>query len=225
MRMHRIGQGYYYDVYDLENGRVLKKRTGHLTRLKKLLDWRGKTFLGKARIFLMYPWYAYEARRSLSRSIKTSALNPEIFGAPVFSDKFEYEQDKAIPLEAYFENHTFVENKARFDEYLGLLFLLWSHGWSDTVFNFTINSGISLKSGKLILLDFNEFADSKETIAADIKKEKWRSQAALRDMPSGELKDYILSKMKEKITLENLDRFWNRRNQAGGYLESPATRI
>ena len=91
--MNKIGQGYYYDVYDLGNGRVLKTGTNHGTRLKKLFDWYGKTRRSQMRIFFTYPRYAWDARRELKRSVETSTLDPEIFGNPVFKNGFDYEQD------------------------------------------------------------------------------------------------------------------------------------
>jgi hypothetical protein len=211
--MNKIGQGYYYNVYDLGNGRVLKKRTDHRTRLKKLFAWYGKTPLAKMRIFLAYPRDLWDARRELKRSVKTSTLDPEIFGNPVFKKRFEYEQDKTVLLGEYFENHTLAENKVRFNEYPHLLHILWTCGLSDTVFNFTKNNGVSARTHKLIFVDFNEFEKSKEKVAGCIKNHKWQTQASLRDMPESELKDYILSKMMEEITLQNLDRFWNRQTK------------
>lgn len=208
--MHQIGQGYYYNVYDLENGRVFKKRTSHLVRIKKLLKWYGKTLLKIVGILFLYPKHARAAHHSLIRSVKTSKLNLAIFGNPIFKTRFEYEQDKAIPLEDYFKNHTLDENKVRFDEYPLLLHALWKYGISDIVFNFTLNNGVSLKTNKLIYIDFNEFTDSKEKIREFIKTEKWCTQASLRDMPDGELKQHIILKMKEEITEDKLEQFWNR---------------
>ena len=206
--MNKIGQGYYYDVYDLANGRVLKRRTNHRTRLKKLIDWYGKTPCSKIRIFLSYPRYAWNARRELKRSVETSTLVPEIFGYPVFKNRFDYEQDITVPLGKYFENHASAESKARFDEYPRLVHILWTCGCSDTVFNFTKNNGISARTGKLVFLDFNEFEQSKEKVAECIKNRKWQTQASLRDMPDSELKNHILSKMTGEVSLQNLDKFW-----------------
>ena len=207
--MNQIGQGYYYNVYDLGNGRVLKTRTRHRTRLKKLFEWYGKTPLTKMHIFFSYPKYAWDARRELKRSVKASTLDPEIFGNPVFKNRYDYEQDRTVLLGEYFKNHTLAENKVRFNEYPHLLHILWRSGFSDVVFNFTKNNGVSDRTDKLVFVDFNEFEQSKEKVAECIKTHKWQTQASLREMPESKLKDYILSKMMEEITLLNLDRFWN----------------
>ena len=206
--MNKIGQGYYYDVYDLGNGPVLKTRTNHRTRLKTLFDWYGKTRRSKMRIFFTYPRYAWDARRELKRSVRTSTLDPEIFGNPVFRNRFDYEQDVTLPLGKYFESRTLAENKLRFNEYPCLVHILWTCGFSDTVFNFTKNNGISPRTDRLVFVDFNELEQSKEKVADCIKNRKWQTQASLRNMPESELKEHILSRMMEQITLKNLDRFW-----------------
>ena len=206
--MRKIGEGYYYHVYDLGNGRVMKKQTSHITRVKKLFVWHAKTWFDKVRIILEYPFLIWQEYRSPILSQKISALDPELFGNPLFVDKSEYEQDKALVLADYFTIHTLAENQVRFDEYCRLLHKLWRCSVSDAVYNFTINTGISLCTNQLICIDFNEFTRSKEKVKEYIHNEKWRTQPSLRDMPAGELKSYILSKMAQEITLENLEKYW-----------------
>ena len=106
--MNKIGQGYYYNVYDLGNGRVLKSQTNHLARIGKLLKWRGKTLLAKIRVLFAYPSQTRYDHRTITLSVETSTLNPEMFGNPIWVNGFEYEQDKAWLLEDYFRDHTFA---------------------------------------------------------------------------------------------------------------------
>jgi hypothetical protein len=207
--MERLGQGYYYAVYSRGGDRVVKKRTKHAFRMRKLLQWYGKTPLQKVKIILRYPLHARNATQAIESSHKIYPWNPELFGNPRFINRFEYEQDEAIPLERYFQTHNLEENQKRFDEYLPILFFLWTQGVSDTVFNFTIDTGISLRTNKLICLDFVEFSRSKEKVIGCIEREKWVTQKSLRDMERGELRDYIIGKMKQEATLENLEKFWN----------------
>ncbi|MBX4189099.1 hypothetical protein KW785_00705 [Candidatus Parcubacteria bacterium] len=206
--MQQIGQGYYYTVYDLLNGRVLKRVTGHRHRLKKLLAWYGKTRSARLRIIAFYPRQILKDRRSLRLSAKTYEINPEIFGNPKFLNQLEYEQDKAITLEDYFESHTFEENKLAFNDYPNLVKILWVHGLSDTVFNFTRNTGISLQTNKLLYIDFNEFSQKKDKVRRCIETKKWRTQKSLRDMQEGELKDYIIKRIEAELTLEKLEELW-----------------
>jgi hypothetical protein len=206
--MLKIGQGFYYDVYDLGNGRVLKTQTGTMVRLRKLLKWYGKTWIKKIGVIISFPLKLPGAHRSLALSVATSTKHPELFGNPVFKEHFAYEQDKAIVLGDYFAAHSLDENKAMFDQYPKLLHRLWALGVSDTVFNFTINTGISLKTNELICIDFNEFTKSKEKVRECIRKRKWLTQASLRDMAPGPLKDSIIAKMAQEIIEEKLDASW-----------------
>jgi hypothetical protein len=206
--MMKIGQGFYYDVYDLGNGRVLKTQTGTMVRLRKLLKWYGKTWIKKVVVLISFPAKLPGMHRSLALSVATSARHPELFGNPTFKDRFAYEQDKATTLGDFFAAHSLDENKAAFDRYPELLHRLWTLGVSDTVFNFTINTGISLKTGALICIDFNEFTQSKDKVMECIKRKKWLTQASLRDMQTGPLKDAIIAKMAQEITEERLDALW-----------------
>ncbi len=207
--MQKIGEGFYYQVYDLGNGRVLKKVNSHSVMLKKLLLWYGVTPWKKVRQVFVYPYTFYCIRQSLKLSARIARYNPDITGNPVFGPRYEYEQDKAEILEEYFEKHSLDQNKRIFDQFILLLKHLWTQAFADTVYNCTINNGISIKTGQLIYIDFNECTTRKERIINDIKSQKWCTQSSLLHMPPGELKDYILEKMESEITIPELERLWN----------------
>jgi hypothetical protein len=206
--MKCIGQGFYYQVYDLGGDRVLKCRTGHAHRLRVLLNWYGGNIGSNFRILIEYPAYAWRALSALKRSKEVSTLNTALFGNPIFKENFEYEQDKGMLLRDYFNEHDLADNKNVFDEYLLLSKTLWEYGVADTVFNFTLNNAISRRTGKLIFVDFNELCQSKDLVAECIKSEFWARQHSLKKIKVPELKDYILDKMKKELTLLSLEQRW-----------------
>ncbi len=206
--MKKIGEGFYYSVFDLGNGRVAKKLNSHKIMYQKLMRWYGTTRFRKIKRALGYPYYVYQARKSLALSPLVAKINPEIFGNPTFSNRYEYEQDKAIVLEEYFRAHSLAENKKIFDQYIILFKKLWSFGYSDTVFNFTINNGVSSKTGELIFIDFNEFTRSKQAIITDIESKKWLQQSTLTCLEAGSLKEYIVAKIETEITVTELEKRW-----------------
>ncbi len=207
---NKIGEGFYYNVYDIGNNRVRKEITTHASRIKKLLSWGSTAEFGLRDIFS--PKKDHE---KLSKSIETSkeilkAIGPESFGNPVFINQFEYEQDKAVPLEVYFKNHSEEESLSMVREYVNFLYVFWQYGFADVVYNFSINCGVSEKTGNFIYFDFNELSTKRDKVISDIVKKKWLTQHSLRDFPANlkSLKTKIISLFSEHITLEALDKYW-----------------
>lgn len=208
--MNKIGEGFYYNVYDLGNERVEKRLTSYRSRLRKIIIWGGTAEFGLRE--LMFPWIH---KRRLRQSINASkqiarVIGESLLGNPTFFNKYEYSQDKATVLLEYFKNSTSEDALIFVKNYVEFVHLLWMQGYSDTVFNFTFNYGISEKNRKFICLDFNEFTNSKEKVILDIEKKKWKTQASLRDFPRelDSLKEKIVEIFDLEFTKEKLGVLW-----------------
>lgn len=208
--MQLIGTGYYYDVYSIGDDRVIKKETSHLHRIKKLLNWRGNDIFSQAKIIFAYPKQTLSDARTLQASRKVASLDSEMFGNPEFINNTEYIQDKAVPLEQYFQHHTLHKNKKVFNAYPSLVKKLWLHGYSDTVFNFTINTGVSVKTSELIFFDFNGLSQSEGKVKRCIRDKKWLTQKSLRDMEESSLKKHIVKVLDEELTVERFKNIWRK---------------
>lgn len=210
--MQKIGEGFYYRVYDLGNRRVSKKLTTYLSRVWKLIVWGRVGDIG---------WLHIVSPRADSNRIKgpilhskkvLELLGQEVCGNPVFTNELEYEQDKARLLKNVLPGMSDSEFLMLVREYVAFQKRLWSLGLSDTVFKFTQSMGISENTGKLICTDFNEITESKERAAADIERKKWQTQSSLRWFPTNRrsLKESILKLFDQEFTLEALDRLWKK---------------
>jgi len=213
--MKKIGEGFYYNVYDLGNGRVVKRRTSWISRVRKVIAWRKRA--GRKLFEAINP---LSDKKRFYQSIQVSKevlelLNPKLLGNPSFVNFLEYEQDKAIIVKDLVHNQNDEEFIRRIKEYVLLAKKLWSIGFGDTVFNFTINNGVSEKTGQLIWVDFNDFTKSKETMAYCIKAKKWETQASLRYFPKerSALKDRIIKLFEKEFTIPELQRIWKERNK------------
>ncbi len=208
--MKKIGEGFYYKVYDLGNGRVLKKETSYLSRMAKLIAWGAITGI-ETKDMLSRKKLSKKFEASLTKSKETLGRIPnELLGNPVFKGGYEYEQDRATILEKLIGKISNEEFLELMKKYINFQKTLWSYGLSDTVFNFTINAGVSAKTGGLICIDFNEFSDSKEKVTKCIEKKKWITQKSLRDFPKKhkDLKEKIIDLFDQEFTMEELNKVW-----------------
>lgn len=207
--MEKLGEGYYYRVYALGNARVLKRQTTSLSKLRKLVSWYNLSPAATLKAAL-----SLHAKKSasLNQSKRLAAIPAlqEALGNPRFVNTWEYEQDRAIPLQEFERTSSDGEFLRYVDEYTALVKSLWEYGYADKVFNFTLNAGVSRGTGKVILLDFNEFTERKEKAADHIRREKWRAQASLKGLCQmrPELAARVAERFAGAFTLEELDRCW-----------------
>lgn len=198
-----IGKGYTYNVYDLGKGRVLKTEK---TLPQILVD-----------------TYFYEGQdvknylKTIARLIDKSRVieinryvrlyvDPVIVGHPVFLGGINYEQDRVEPLGTILERSGPAAKRDIIDQYIESIFAHWENGFSDTVFNFTINSGLG-SGGNMVLLDFNEIVMSKQETQRRIVSKRWFRTWSYKQLDPG-LQDYYSKRMDEIITVDALNEHW-----------------
>ncbi len=201
-----IGIGLQHAVYQGQPRRVLKRPTTTLEKVRILWSWGIRNPLKILRSVI-------SANQTTQQSItglkaRLCDANRQFFGEPVFTNPLSYHQDSAVTLLDYFSAHLFAENQTIVDAYITHMFAMWSCGIADTVFNFTVNHGVT-SSGSVIIVDLGELTFSKETIADLIRERTWERQWSLKTMPDSELKTYILDQMRSRITVANLETRWN----------------
>ncbi len=107
--MKKIGKGYFYTVYDLGNGRVLKqqKSKGELLRHVFLING------------LLLPHAFTEYKRAIKTlpliaqtysKIRERIMNTSLLGNPLFLRGIDYEQDKVEILHDALKSATYDEH-------------------------------------------------------------------------------------------------------------------
>lgn len=203
--MKKIGEGYYYNVYKIDNNRVLKLiKTKIRTFLfiffankfnykKSLLDYRN--------VIKFTP----KLKEKYSNILNLLKTNKEIIGNPQFINDIEYTQDliKNLRNVNSLQEKEFVKVVT---DYIFLLKRLWNFGISDGVFNFSINCGYN-NSNILVLIDFNEVTFNKIEVAKQINNQIWLQRASYLRLT--EEKQGIFKNILEKeLTIENLNKNW-----------------
>jgi hypothetical protein len=134
----------------------------------------------------------------------------KFLGMPTFvENSFDYTQDEVIPLSVYLGGHNTSDNLRMIAQFPSLLVALWSCGIGDSVYNFTINTGVN-RFQNLIQIDLGEFVFEKEKVAKDITEKKWLKQWSYTSLKDEKLKEGFARVMDQYITLENLKKFWGK---------------
>lgn len=188
--MKKIGEGYYYNVYEIDEGRVLKEIKSKFRIFIFIL------FANRFSILNSFREYK-KATISILRLDKeyifilSKIQNRRIIGNPKFNNTINYTQDKVRIISDWD-----LLNESEFSEavtnYSSLLKKLWSYGISDSVFNFSINCGYDNK-GEFILIDFNEMDYDFEFIKVKVDDKIWRKRSS-----------YLFLTKEKKIIFDNI---------------------
>jgi len=205
-----IGKGLQYVVYEKNKCRVLKIPTTRRQKISMLKSW-GVDAAGQKK-------KALEAERLTRQSVKglkkiIGRIDPGLVGNPVFFG-LSYEQDKIVSLGDYIARHSFKKNKKIVAAYVKSVIATWRYGFSDTVFNFTINNGIA-KDGRVILTDLGELTFSKATMKRLVRKKSWLDHWSYRNLGDEKLKDYFKKVMDAKINATTFKKNWNKAARRG----------
>ncbi len=191
--MKFIGRGWQYTVYDIGNGRVLKK---YNTRLQAYLIMFRQNFP-----YISYPiWkfadYHKGCRKTALGSIKKikeTKLNPALFGNPKILNELDYEQDKVTPLHVYFKELSLEEGKGVIDKFITFNLFLLQNRLIDKSFLIGKNYGIDSR-GEIILIDIGELYSADESIKRQIGLKPWDHEYVTSSIPN-RFRQYFVSEM------------------------------
>jgi len=161
---------------------------------------------------VFFPWIISKrikkADKEVNESVKyfsTLEYPKKLLGNLEFTKK-GIVQDKVIPIKKVIMKN-FGEDKRIIDKFAKCVINCWKVGFSDRIFNFTVNNGIG-KNGEVILMDFGEVCFSKGEIKKDILKKRWKRSACYMFKIFGKTKRYYDEKMEKLLTPENVEKYW-----------------
>lgn len=197
--MKKIGRGWQYTVYDLENGRVLKKYNRHSDSFFVMLkDAITHIRLPLINFFGYYSDSKKYAEKSL-KLIKTTDLPQSMFGNPLVLDRLAYEQDYVTSLSKFFQKEDLDKSMKKIDECVAFVKKLYSIGIAERYFNIPDNFGINDK-GEVILIDLGEICTDLDEIKRQIEKRVWSAPDVLSKIPV-ELHTYYIDRMNREFNV------------------------
>jgi hypothetical protein len=207
MKMRCIGVGAQYSVYDSKDGRVQKIAHNYNETVAILGRWYGKNNPSNHQLAISY---TAQTLKSVSIFKHLIVKYPELsrsLGNPVFSANTDYTQDKVQPLDRIIQNSNDERRREVIDDFIGLIITHWKYGFSDKVFNPTLNNGTT-GLGEVILIDFGELTFNKIELAKLIRSEWWIQSWTYRaDLPKS-LKQYYSREMSRRLTPKTLRSTW-----------------
>lgn len=192
--MKKIGQGWQYTVYDLENGKVLKKFHSWIRAYFVIFR---EIFPFKNNSFFAIPRFVKDMKRKADVSfeiLKRINIPQELMANPKFINKYDFEQDKVVPLHDVFEKLDTDGTKKVIDQFIEFNKKLMSFGVIDKSFNFTRNYGLNNKN-EIVLIDIGELFDNKELIDKQIKKRVWNKSYVSGRIKNKLAREYFISEM------------------------------
>ena len=208
--MNKIGSGVQYNVYDIGSGRVRKIKTSFFQKIHTF-----HLIAPKYNIYF-HPIFNIKTTIGAGKLTKQSVndlvnhlkdIDLSIIGNPTIQDDYNYEQDKVLPLGDQLNSSNFTQQKELIDGYIDNILSCWDYGFSDTVFNFNINCGVT-QTGKVILIDLGELTWSKDEVAELVSQKNWEKRSSFSRLKNTELKNYIRGQFDNNITISNLNSHW-----------------
>lgn len=208
--MKCIGSGLQYNVYDIGRNRVRKIPTTYWQKLRKIHSWRSEQY---------NPWrhplhvlrFAYQSYRTLEHSFSGfyagRSIDPALIGNPHFYDNYVYEQDKVTPLGERLQSVDAATQQNLIDQYIANVRSCWACGFSDTVYNFTINNGVTA-DGTVILIDIGEITWDKTKAQEVLKAGKLFSDYSFNSLEDTALQAYIETRFNTDSNPTELERLW-----------------
>lgn len=197
--MKKIGEGWQYSAYDLDNGRVLKKYHSWLRNYWIILK---TIFPFKNESFFIIPTYIKDMKRKAVKSfgiIRERKIPYELIANPKFREGLDFEQDKVKPLHEALENISANEGKKVIDDFI--IFnknLLNNFGTIDKSFNITKNYGLN-NSNEIVLTDIGELTDNPAKIKRQIDNKIWTKHYVAGCISNKDLRNYFIEGMNKNF--------------------------
>ncbi len=192
--MKKIGEGWQYGVYDLENGRVLKKFHSPLKSYWVILK---DIFPFKQDSIFEIPGFSRGMKVKALESfeiLKKKNLPPEWLGNPKFINDLDFEQDKAFPLHDIFSQSEVEEAKGIIDKFVEFNKKLLERGVIDKSFNITKNYGLN-SDGEIVLIDIGELFDNPERIKEQCAGRAWAKDYVAGRIANDVAREYFIKEM------------------------------
>ena len=193
--MRMINRGWQYTVYDLGNGRVLKKINSRFVSYLMMLH---DSFPYIKHPVWKFPGYFARCRRDAALSMKAvsqTSIESWKLGNPKVLDELSYEQDKMVPLKEYWKAVGLDESQRVIDDFVSLCEFLVANSLVDKNFNIGENFAID-SQGRVILEDLGELYFQTDMIAEQLKKRPWADYDNTHIVPR-ELRSYFVGRMDE----------------------------
>lgn len=196
--MRKIGEGWQYSVYDLENGRVLKKFHSFIQSYWVILK---TIFPSKDDPLMMVPDFSRSMKKKALASfaiLKRKNIPSDWLGNPRFINELDFEQDKAKPLHDVFANSDVFTTKQVIDKFILFNKRLLEMEVIDKSFNITKNYGLNEKD-EIVLIDIGELFDDPVQINQQCVNHAWDRNYVSGCIQNEHARKYFIEEMNKNF--------------------------
>jgi hypothetical protein len=206
-----IGQGSQYKVLDTGRGRV-KKIPQSVKKARQLFAKWYRTDTDDKRVIEGADHVLHD--RETSAAIVRHLTHyygdiKHVLGNPRFDNDGSYKQDKITSMEDVLASVESGEAMKLIDNYFALVQTLWMYGIHDKISNFQTSCGLD-RHGNVMLADFGEITNDKETAARLLADENWRNADDYQRLPD-DLRHYYKSQARVALRSKNFESLWEAR--------------
>lgn len=199
----KIAQGLQYQVYD-EGKRVRKIPNSHLQIVKKLVQMRPINILSFWKLNQKARAVVHE-RDSGNQFIQQKRGVDALLANPHFNNEI-ITQDKVIPFGIALNQCE--APKELIQGLVDCMYTCWSHGFSETTFNFTINYGVDANA-RVVLLDFGELTFDKKPVHKHILEKAWLQSWSFKKDMSADTQEALRVALDPALEIDSLHHHWN----------------
>jgi len=205
-RLGRIGVGVQYVVYGLPNNRVFKVAQTDNSALNEHRRQGGSDNLVEEILRLREDSVGY-VQKLISSYPEASPL----FGNPIFNGEKgiagAYEQDKLTFFGGDGFNSLQKDEQIKYARnYIDLIKLMWTYGFSDRTMNFQVNAGLN-NEGEIVLADFGEIDLSKDDLIRVVENHDWEKSWGVNILRKY-VKPIVIDMFESNLTKDALDELW-----------------
>lgn len=193
--MKKIGRGWQYTIYDLGNGRVLKKYNSKIVGYAHMAK---ACFPFRTNSLWEIPGYyrgCKETALDSMKKISVPTIEAWMMGNPRILNVLDYEQDTLVPLHDFFATCTIEDGKKTIDAFIAFNKILVERKLIDKSFNITKNFGLD-KQQRIVLMDLGELYSSDAAITKQIQNRAWAAHYVVEPLQEP-LRDYFIQGMNQ----------------------------
>jgi hypothetical protein len=208
-----INAGAQYKVYRASPERVRKIPNTAAEALGVMAAWYAADDPVHAELPAIAAHSVETTQASSSRMRQLLSEFPELtsyVANPTFAPDGSYDQDASLLLSDALATCTPADAEAIFYKFAHAKLYEWQFGFSDRVFNLTVNNGLDAQ-GKMLLLDFGEVATEQAHIERHIAEKVWLNRFSYKLGMPADHKPLFARIMDEVVTEENLHLHWRSR--------------
>lgn len=205
--MKKIGQGWQYATYSIDDDRVLKRFNSWWSAafiiFRDIFPFRNKLFFWRTPLYIR----TMCTKAEHSREIMSRRRIPKAWlGNPRFLDGLDYEQDRVTPIGEALKKMSTVEAKKIIDSFVVFNQQLLKRGIIEKSFSIAKNFGLT-KQGQVVLLDLGEILEGETMLERQRKKRAWAAPYVIRELKNKQVRNYFIQQMDKHFATKN--RVWS----------------